>query len=117
MSSNNNNNDDQAAAPTFSEQWTRALQSFTTPLLTPILALSNHAATHPKTYMTSIIIFSVGIMLLGLSTNFTQEEAVENWNVPRGIKKPKPEPPVEVPVVQTATVVREEPKRTRRMVA
>lgn len=70
---------DRPSERTFSQKWTLALQSCTKPILKPILALSNHAATHPKSYIVSIIILSLGIMLLGIATNFTMETDDDIW--------------------------------------
>lgn len=70
---------------TLSQKWTRTLQAFTKQLLKPFLALSYHAATHPKTYIVSTIIFSIGIMVIGLNTNFNQETDDDIWT-PQGSK-------------------------------
>lgn len=63
----------------FSKKWTRALKSFSRPLLSPFLFLSHHAATHPKTYIAVISILSVGLMVLGIATNFTTETSDDIW--------------------------------------
>ena len=70
---------------TFSQKWTRALQAFTKPILKPFLVLSNHAATHPKTYVGSVILFSIAIMFIGLATNFSQNTDDDIWT-PQGSK-------------------------------
>ena len=72
-------------ALTFSQKWTKALQSFTRPLLQPILAMSHHAATHPKLYIVGTIVFSIGILFLGIVTNFEQETDDDIWT-PAGSK-------------------------------
>lgn len=70
---------------TFSQRWTRALQAFTKPMLKPILGASDHAARYPKTYIISIVVLSIGLMVLGLATNFTQETSDDIWS-PKGSK-------------------------------
>lgn len=72
-------------AATFSQKWTRTLQAFSKPLLTPILALSDHAAKYPKSWIVSIIVFSLGIMFLGIATNFSEETSDDIWT-PQGSK-------------------------------
>ena len=73
-------NDQHKEANTFSKKWTRALQAFTKPMLKPILAMSNHAAKNPKSYMISIIILSFALMALGLATNFKEETSDDIWS-------------------------------------
>ena len=70
---------------TFSQKWTRALQSFTKPMLKPILAMSNHAARNPKSYIVSIIILSFALMAIGLVTNFEEDTSDDIWS-PKGSK-------------------------------
>lgn len=67
----------------FSRRWTKFLKSFSDPLLRPFLALSHHAATHPKTYIASVSILSIGLMAIGMATNFTQETSDDIWT-PKG---------------------------------
>ena len=68
---------------TFSRKWTRTLQAFTKTILKPFLALSHHAATHPKTYIVSTIVFSIGIMVIGMATNFKMATDDDIWT-PQG---------------------------------
>lgn len=75
----------QASADTFSQKWTRTLKGFTKPMLKPILAMSDHAARNPKTYVFLTIILSFGFMVLGLATNFTQDVSDDIWS-PQGSK-------------------------------
>lgn len=77
MSSNNDNETDKPSS--FSQKWTRALQGFTKPLLQPIFVISDHAARNPKLYILFTIVFSLGIMVLGLFTNFTEETSDDIW--------------------------------------
>ena len=72
-----------AEKASFSRRWTKCLKSFSDPLLRPFLALSHHAATHPKTYVASISVLSVALMAIGLFTNFTQETSDDIWT-PKG---------------------------------
>ncbi|CAB9530727.1 Pick C1-like protein 1 [Seminavis robusta] len=55
---------------TFSEQWTRTINSFMKPIRRALIVLTRHAANHPKSYVTAIIVVSIGLMLVGLATNF-----------------------------------------------
>lgn len=67
----------------FSQQWTRTLQSFTKPILKPFLALSHTAAMNPKITIVSVIVLSFGLMVLGMATNFTAETDDDIWT-PQG---------------------------------
>ena len=69
----------------FLRRWTKYLRGFSDPLLRPFLALSHHTATHLKTYLASIYVLSVGLMVIGLATNFTQETNDNIWT-PKGSK-------------------------------
>ena len=68
---------------TFSRKWTRTLQAFAKAVLKPVLVVSHHAATHPKAYIISTIVFSIGVMTLGMVTNFTSETDDDIWT-PQG---------------------------------
>lgn len=69
----------------FSEKWTAALKAVSTPLLQPVLALAHHAATHPKVYIVGTILFSLGVMVLGIATNFTADTDDAIWT-PQGAR-------------------------------
>lgn len=70
---------------TFSQRWTRALESFTKPILQPFLVMSHYSAMNPKIVVTSTIVLSLGIMALGVMTNFTAETDDDIWT-PQGSK-------------------------------
>lgn len=48
------------------------MQSFTKPMLLPFLFLSDNAARYPKLHIVSIIVFSIGILMTGVFTNFKE---------------------------------------------
>ncbi|CAB9509581.1 Pick C1-like protein 1 [Seminavis robusta] len=75
----------QRKAGNCSRKWTKALQTITVPILKPFLAMSHFAATHPKIVIVGTIVFSIGIMALGVATNFTQETDDDIWS-PAGSK-------------------------------
>jgi Patched family len=68
-----------------SQKWTRTLTAFTRPILKPILAMSHFSATYPKAVIVGTIMFSVGILLIGMFTNFTAETDNDIWT-PEGSK-------------------------------
>eukprot|EP00549_Striatella_unipunctata_P007214 CAMPEP_0118691254 /NCGR_PEP_ID=MMETSP0800-20121206/10574_1 /TAXON_ID=210618 ORGANISM="Striatella unipunctata, Strain CCMP2910" /NCGR_SAMPLE_ID=MMETSP0800 /ASSEMBLY_ACC=CAM_ASM_000638 /LENGTH=867 /DNA_ID=CAMNT_0006589005 /DNA_START=310 /DNA_END=2913 /DNA_ORIENTATION=- len=53
-----------------SQRWSRAIECIRSPMLKAVYAISHHAASYPKTYVIGTIIFSLGLMVLGLLTNF-----------------------------------------------
>ena len=64
---------------TYSQKWTNMINSFMKPILGVLLKLTHHAARYPKTYIVSIIAFSIAIMVIGLATNFTLEADSSQW--------------------------------------
>lgn len=70
-------------ANTCSRRWTHSLQACTKPILRPFLALSHHAATHPKLYIVGTVVISLLLMIVGLVTNFNQATDDSIWT-PQG---------------------------------
>jgi Niemann-Pick C1 protein len=69
----------------FSKKWTRSLTAFNKLILKPFLAMSHFAATHPKMVVVGTITFSIGILLIGMFTNFNAETDNDIWT-PEGSK-------------------------------
>jgi hypothetical protein len=73
----------------FSEKWTRMVYKLRVPIVKALQAMTSVAANNPKRTITGIIVFSIGIFVLGLVTNFTLDTSEQLWT-------PKNSKPVDV---------------------
>ena len=69
---------------TFSERWTKTINTIRQPVIKVLLAISNHAASHPRMHITGVIVFSCLLLVAGLFTNFSVDVDEDVLWTPRG---------------------------------
>ena len=72
-------NNDANPKLTCSDKWTKMINKFMKPVLKVLLKVTHHAATNPKTYVVSIILVSLALMVIGLATNFQMATDEDVW--------------------------------------
>lgn len=64
---------DRSSPDTFSQRWTNQVNRIRAPILSSLHFVTNKAARNPKRTVLFIIVFSLALLLVGLSTNFKME--------------------------------------------
>ena len=71
---------------TFSERWTVFINTIRQPLVRAILAVADHAASHPRTHIGTVVFLSCGLLAAGIFTNFSVDVDEDVLWTPRGTR-------------------------------